>query len=154
MDVYRRHLAKGRDDRHYLVVARALSSLATVAMVVGALLLLEARTKTLEDAAIRLIALTSGGLLGLYLLGFLTRRGDGRSAAIAIGATLILSVYRAVSPAPWFPDALRWASLDAVHGYYTALLAHALMFGVGWVAGVILPRRRTLEDATAAAIGA
>jgi SSS family solute:Na+ symporter len=152
VDVYRRHVSKGRDDRHYLLVARSLSSLATVAMVVGALLLLEARTKTLEDAAIRLIALTSGGLLGLYLLGFLTRRGDGRSAALAIGATLVLSLYRAVSPASWFPEALRVASLDAVHGYYTALLAHAVMFGVGGVAGLILPRRR--EVATAEAIGA
>ena len=153
VDVYRRHVSQRRDDRHYLLVARTLSWLATVAMVAGALLLLEARTKTLEDAAIRLIALTSGGLLGLYLLGFLTRRGDGRSAALAIGATLVLSLYRAVSPAPWFPDVLRVAPLDAVHGYYTALLAHAVMFGVGWMAGALLPRRRTLEAATEA-IGA
>ncbi|PYQ49312.1 MAG: sodium:solute symporter [Acidobacteria bacterium] len=141
VDVYRRHVVKRRDDRHYLLVARTLSWLATAAMVAGALLLLEARTKTLEDAAIRLIALTSGGLLGLYLLGFLTRRGDGRSAALAIGATLVLSFYRAVSPAPWFPAGLRLAPLDAVHGYYTALLAHAVMFGVGWLAGVALPRK-------------
>jgi solute:Na+ symporter, SSS family len=150
VDVYRRHIAKRRDDRHYLLVARSLSWLATIAMVAGALLLLEARTRTLEDAAIRLIALTSGGLLGLYLLGFLSRRGDGRSAAIAIGATLVLSFYRAASPAPWFPEALRVAPLDAVHGYYTALLAHVVMFGVGWVAGALLPRRRTLEAATEA----
>jgi SSS family solute:Na+ symporter len=147
VDVYRRHVAKQRDDRHYLLVARTLSCLATLAMVVGALMLLEARTKTLEDAALRLIALTSGGLLGLYLLGFLTKRGDGRAAAIAIVATLVLSVYRATSPAPWFPDALRFPPLDAVHGYYTALLAHALMFGVGWVAGLFLPRRREVETA-------
>jgi len=147
VDVYRRHVAKQRDDRHYLLVARTLSCLATLAMVVGALMLLEARTKTLEDAALRLIALTSGGLLGLYLLGFLTKRGDGRAAAIAIVATLVLSLYRATSPAPWFPDALRFPPLDAVHGYYTALLAHALMFGVGWVAGLFLPRRREAETA-------
>ena len=147
VDVYRRHVAKQRDDRHYLLVARTLSCLATGAMVVGALLLLESPTKTLEDAAIRLIALTSGGLLGLYLLGFLTRRGDGRSAAIAIAATLALSLYRAMSPASWFPDALRIASLDAVHGYYTALLAHAVMFAVGWVAGAALPRRRIADSA-------
>jgi len=151
VDVYRRHVAKQRDDRHYLLVARTLSCLATLAMVVGALMLLEARTKTLEDAALRLIALTSGGLLGLYLLGFLTKRGDGRAAAIAIVATLVLSLYRATSPAPWFPDALRFPPLDAVHGYYTALLAHALMFGVGWVAGLFLPRRREAETAAVTA---
>jgi len=153
VDVYRRHVVKRRDDRHYLLVARTLSWLATVAMVVGALLLLEARTKTLEDAAITLIALTSGGLLGLYLLGFLTHRGDGRSAALAIVATLILSLYRAVSPVPWFPAGLRVAALDAVHGYYTALLAHTLMFGVGWAAGLVLPRRPALEPAAAEAAG-
>jgi SSS family solute:Na+ symporter len=149
VDVYRRHLVKARDDRHYLLVARALSWVATAGMLVGALLLLEAQTKTLEDAAIRLIALTSGGLLGLYLLGFLTRRGDGRSAGLAIAATLALSLYRALSPQAWFPAALRVPWLDAVHGYYTALLAHALMFGVGWLAGLALPRRQP-ADASAA----
>jgi SSS family solute:Na+ symporter len=152
VDVYRRHFVKQRDDAHYLRVAKALSGLASAGMIVGALLLLEARTKTLEDAALRLIALTSGGLLGLYLLGFLTRRGDGRSAALAIAATLAFSLYRALSPRPWFPGALRIPPLDAVHGYYTALLAHVLMFGVGWVAGLLLPRRRTESQAKRAAV--
>ncbi|HET8647596.1 MAG TPA: sodium:solute symporter, partial [Vicinamibacteria bacterium] len=149
VDVYRRHVARGRDDRHYLLVAKAFSWLVTMAMVAGALALLEARTRTLEDAAIRLIALTSGGLLGLYLLGFLTRRGDGRSAAIAITATLVFSAYRALATRPWFPAGLRIAPLDAVHGYYTALLAHVLMFTVGWGAGLLLPRRRPLHEPAA-----
>jgi SSS family solute:Na+ symporter len=142
VDVYRRHVVRNRDDGHYLRVAKALSWLATAGMIVGAMLLMEAQTKTLEDAAIRLIALTSGGLLGLYLLGFLSRRGDGRSAALAIAATLTFSLYRALSPRAWFPAGLRLTALDAVDGYYTALLAHALMFGVGWAAGLLLPRRR------------
>jgi SSS family solute:Na+ symporter len=141
VDVYRRHVARNRDDGHYLHMAKALSWLASFGMIAGALLLLGARTKTLQDATTTLIALTSGGLLGLYLLGFLTRRGDARSAALAIAATLILSLYRALAPAPWFPAALRLAPLDAVHGYYTALLAHGVMFGVGWVAGLVLPRK-------------
>jgi len=142
VDVYRRHLVRGAGDRHYLIAARTLSLLATAGMVGGALLLLEARTRTLEDAALTLIALTSGGLLGLYLLGFLTRRGDGRSAAVAIAATLAYSLYRALARTAWFPAALHVAWLDAVDGYYTALVAHALMFAVGWVAGRALPARR------------
>jgi SSS family solute:Na+ symporter len=142
VDVYRRHLVKDREDGHYLLVAKTLSWLATAGMVGGAILLLDARTKTLEDAAITLIALTSGGLLGLYLLGFLTRRGDGRSAAWAIAATLTLSLYRALARAPSFPAGLHVKFLDAVDGYYTALLAHAVMFGVGWLAGTARPRKR------------
>jgi SSS family solute:Na+ symporter len=143
VDVYRRHVAKRRDDRHYLRMAKGLSWVASAGMIAGALLLLEARTRTLQDAATTLIALTSGGLLGLYLLGFLTRRGDGRSVGIAIAATLGLSLYRALAARPWFPAGLRVPALDAVHGYYTALLAHAVMFGVGWLAGLALPRKRT-----------
>jgi SSS family solute:Na+ symporter len=149
VDVYRRHLARGRDDAHFLRVAKRFSWLASAVMILGALLLLEARTSTLQDAATTLIALTSGGLLGLYLLGFLTRRADERSVGLAIVATLALSLYRAVSPAPWFPAGLRVAALDAVHGYYTALLAHVLMFGVGYAASFALPRRR--RDGPAAA---
>lgn len=153
VDVYRRHVAKQRDDGHYLRMAKVLSCLASAGMIVGALWLLNARTKTLQDTATTLIALTSGGLLGLYLLGFLTRRGDGRSVAFAIAATLMLSLYRALSPAPWFPAGLRLAPLDAVDGYYTALLAHALMFGVGWAAGLVLPRRRPPDGAAAGPAG-
>jgi SSS family solute:Na+ symporter len=147
VDIYRRHLARGREDRHYLRAAKVLSWLATGAMVAGAIALLDARTKTLEDAAITLIALTSGGLLGLYLLGFLTRRGDGRSVAFAIAATLALTLYRAAAHAAWFPDRLRVAPLDAVNPYYTALLAHAVMFGVGWAAGRAWPRKERVAAA-------
>ncbi|HET7746722.1 MAG TPA: sodium/solute symporter [Vicinamibacteria bacterium] len=149
VDVYRRHVARSTDDRRDLRVAKAISCFAAVAMIAGALLLLDARTRTLQDAATTLIALTSGGLLGLYLLGFLTRRGDGRSVAFAIAATLALSLYRAVSPASWFPAALRIPALDAVHGYYTALLAHVVMFTIGWLAGLALPRRASRSTASA-----
>jgi SSS family solute:Na+ symporter len=148
VDVYRRHLVKGRDDRHYLRVAKTLSWLASAVMIAGAMMILHAGTRTLQDAATTLIALTSGGLLGLYLLGFLTRRGDARSVGLAILATLSLSLYRAFSGAAWFPAGLRVAPLDAVDGYYTALLAHALMFGVGYAVSFALPRRQPLDRAT------
>jgi hypothetical protein len=36
-----------------------------------------------------------------------------------------------------------------VHGYYTAQLAHPVMCGVGWLAGLALPRRPPQEDAAA-----
>ena len=64
-----------------------------------------------------------------------------RSPGFTIAATLTLSLYRALSRAAWFPAGLHLASLDAVDGYYTALLAHAVMFGVGWLAGLALPRK-------------
>jgi hypothetical protein len=51
-------------------------------------------------------------------------------------------LYRALARAPWFPAGLHIKFLDAVDGYYTALLAHAVMFGVGWLAGLARPRKR------------
>ena len=78
-------------------------------------------------------------------------RLDGIIRATHLFRPLRFAFY--LSPATWFPDALRFPALDAVHGYYTALLAHALMFGVGWVAAWVLPRRRGEETAVEAAAG-
>ncbi|MCG8592251.1 MAG: sodium/solute symporter, partial [Proteobacteria bacterium] len=79
VDVYRRHVAPDRSDRHYLRVAWGLASLASLLMIGGAVLLLETESRTLQDTSIKLTSLLGGGLLGIYLLGFLTRRGDARA---------------------------------------------------------------------------
>ena len=134
VDIYRRHAAPGRDDRHYLRVAWVIASMTSVAMLVGANLLLQAEGRTLQDVSIRLTSLLGGGILGIYLLGFLTRRGDARSVWGGVACTLAFTAWTVgVFPAAWT------VPFDT---YYTAFFGNVLMFAVGYALATLLPRRR------------
>jgi SSS family solute:Na+ symporter len=124
VDIYRRHIAPDRDDRHYLHMAWAIAAAASLLMLVGAALLLEADGRTLQDTSIKLTSLLGGGILGIYLLGFLTRRGDARAVWCGIGCTILFTLWpMGLFPASWpLP-------FDT---YYTAAIGNFVMFGVGF----------------------
>ena len=132
VDIYRRHWVRDRDDRHYLHVAWGIAAAASVVMLVGASLLLHAEGRTLQDTSIKLTSLLGGGLLGIYLLGFLTRRGDARSVWGGIACTLCFTLWTmGLFPAGWT------VPFDT---YYTAFIGNLVMFVVGfalatWVGG-------------------
>ena len=142
VDIYRRHLAKDADDAHHLRAARYIAIATSVVMVIGALLLQYSEGTTVQDTATVLIALTLGGLLGLYMLGFLTTWGDARAVGVAIVCTMIFSGYRALEMLGLFP------ALPFDH-YYTGILGHVIMFVVGFSFALLLPKRpRDLTNLT------
>ncbi|NLT61115.1 MAG: sodium/solute symporter, partial [Candidatus Hydrogenedentes bacterium] len=96
VDIYKRHVAKDKSEQHYMRAARVVSLVASVLMLGFAIVLLSATDKTLQDTATKLAAILGGGLLGLYFLGFLTRRGDGRAVGVAIVCTLAFSLWLAL----------------------------------------------------------
>lgn len=137
VDVYKRHIAPDRTDAHYVLVAKSVGGLMAVVMIVGAAILYKADNPTLLDAATILTALTSGGLFGLYALGFFTRLGDDRSILVAIGFTTAYTLYMTlVGMGKISPE----YSLN--HNYYTGLFGHLIMFAVGYGVGCCLPRRK------------
>lgn len=152
VDVYRRHLVKNRDDKHYLSVARWIGIAASVMMIAGAWVFLVSESKTIAETGLIISSIVAGGLLGLYLLGFLTRIGDARSVGIAIGCTVLWSAYMTFiqydSALPeWLriPGGLR-LPIDV---YYTGVIGHVVMFFAGYAMGLLLPRRpRDLTNLT------
>jgi len=144
VDIYRRHLAPGRSDRHYLHAAWAIASAASLLMLAGATLLLHAEGRTLQDTSIKLTSLLGGGLLSIYLLGFLTRIGDARSVWGGIACTAAFTLWTMGG----FPE--RYSlPFDT---YYTAFVGNVVMFAVGFLLASLLPKRprdltnRTLWD--------
>jgi SSS family solute:Na+ symporter len=133
IDIYQRHLVKGREDRHYLKVAWAVAGLASCAMLGGAVAMLEAQGPSLQDISIRLTSLLGGGLLGIYLLGFLTRRGDARAVWMGIASTTAFTLWTL----GLFPDRFS-VPFDL---YYTAMIGNVVMFAVGFGMALLLPRR-------------
>ena len=88
-DFYQRLWVTDRDPRHYELVGRLFSLLFGIIMVGSALAIHYSRqVKAIEDLQTMLMSIFGGGLLGLFLLGFLTRRVDSRAALIATVTTV------------------------------------------------------------------
>jgi len=127
-DIHKRHLFPGRTDRHYLLAAKGMGVFMGVVMVLGASLLHAMPGRTLQDTGNILTALTVGGLLGLFLLGFCTRVGDDRSVLTGIACTLLFVLWSALSSMGWLPAQIQ----TPFDNYYTGLIGHVITFGVGF----------------------
>jgi SSS family solute:Na+ symporter len=145
VDIYRRHLVKGKEDKHYLTAAWLIATGAAVFMVAGALVLNLADTKTLQDTATILTSLTGGGLLGLYLLGFFTRKGSALSVWIGLIITSVFTCWTILSSRGIIPNWMQ-APFDL---YYTGLIGNIVMFAIVTAAAILLTDHRTnLKDLT------
>jgi SSS family solute:Na+ symporter len=105
-------------------------------MIASGLLIHATRTpEGVEDVQTKLLSILGGGLLGLFLLGLLTRRATGRSAAVATAVSVALvSGWVGLSTsaaAEWCP-ALHERVLDT---FWVGVVANPLLFGLGWALG-------------------
>jgi SSS family solute:Na+ symporter len=140
VDIYRRHLVKGRDDLHYLRAAFGFAALASIIMILGAIALAVTDSKTLQDTGTIIGSLVAGGLLGMYLLGFLTRRGDARSVGCGIVATMSFTGWTLlVQFAPGVLPGWARAPFDL---YYTIIIGNVIMFCTGYFVSFLLPTRK------------
>lgn len=148
-DFYKRSWARGRDDKHYVLAAKMVTLASSFVMVGGAFWLLASEQKTLQDVWTELQSIAAGGLLGLYMLGFFTTRGDGRAVGFGIAFALGFSLLISLHGLGILPDGVSgW--IDAhFDGYYTGIVGNIVMFTVGYALSAILPKRdRNLTNLT------
>ncbi len=138
VDIYRRLFVKDRDDRHYLRVAWLFASIAAAIMIGGAIILAKAETKTLQDTGTVIGSILGGGLLGMYMLGFFTNRGDARAVGVGIVCTFLFTGWTVLAKYELVPAWLR-VPFDL---YYTGLIGNVVMFAVGFFLGTLLPKRK------------
>lgn len=157
-DIYKRHLVKNRGERHYVLAARVVSLAACALMMGCAALFLLASTLTLQDLGTKMASLLFGGILGLYLLGFLTRRGTGRSAGIGILCTVAFTIYAALGEwkvvtkemfMNWgFSEGTSQILAQPVHTYYVGIFGNIIMFVVIFAVSLLFERKRDLPNLT------
>lgn len=137
-DIYRRFLHPAASDRHYLRVAFAVAALSSGLMMGGAVYILHADTRTLQDYATVLVSLFGGGLLGLYAVAFATDRCRGLVPWLGIAATVLFTAWTLAVSKGWVAASLPFDL------YYTAILANAVMVSgilLGWGIKRALARR-------------
>ena len=143
-DIYRRHYVKDKEDKHYLHVAWLVAGIASIFMVIGAIILIYSDTKTIQDAATILSSIVMGGVFGMYLLGFVTERANSKSVWLGIAVTFVFSVWTILSKQGVLPDSIT-VPFDL---YYTGMIGHILLFAIAFVASVFIFKKKDKKDLT------
>ena len=142
-DFYRRLISPSKREQHYVSFGRWISGGFGGVMIMLALVIHFTRTETLQDLQATLISVMSGGLLGLFLLGFLTKRVDSKSASIATIWT-VLGVFFDSEIGRQFSPGISHILPDK---FWIIVLANSFLFLLG-IGISCLSGRRALRDLT------
>ena len=131
-DLYQRHIAPGRDRAHYVRAAKVVTLGSSFVMVGGAWWLIHADTTTLQHLWTELQSILGGGLLGLFLLGFLTTQVDGRAVGIGIACAVGFSTAISLAQLGCLPAAWIQAIDSRFDTYYTSIVGNLMTFFVAY----------------------
>jgi len=143
-DIYRRHFVKNKSDKHFLHVAWVVAAIASLLMILGAIILLYSDTKTIQDAATILSSVVMGGLFGMYMLGFVTTRTNSKAVWFGICITFIFSLWTVLSGQGVLPESLT-APFDL---YYTGMIGHIILFATAFLASALVFKSKDKKDLT------
>ena len=141
-DFYKRLWVKDRDARHYANVGKLVSLLFSVAMISMACAIHFRRaSETLDDLQRMLLSILSGGLLSLFLLGFLTKRVDGRAAVIATVTTVVSVCGWLFMDTEFAKSLLPRLAAAMPNNYWVSTFANLLLFGVAYGVSLLIGSR-------------
>ena len=114
VDVLKSWLAKGRNDRFYLFAARCVGIGAAVLMIGGAILFSSIKKESMNDLSWIIASVFGGCLVGLFMVGFFTKRVDSFSAMVALVLSIVINVYLGLGVAKCLPESLT----IPIHSYW------------------------------------
>jgi Na+/proline symporter len=122
-DFYQPLVARQRSEAHYMKVSRILTALFGAVQIAAALYVI-GKDRRIVDTVLSIASFTNGPILGLFLLGTLTRRV--RQTAALVGVITGIAVMTFI-----------WARASISWQWYT-LIGSAVTFIVGYVASAVL----------------
>ena len=125
MDFYKPFVRPNADEKHYLAVSRGMI-LVWGAVLVAIALVAQHLHRSVLELALTVASVPYGSMLGIFLLGVLTKRANGRGALT--GALVALATMAIVVGC----TSLAWT-------WYVAL-GTVVTFAVGWAASSILAK--------------
>lgn len=134
-DIYKRYLRPNAGEQESMRVLRW----ATLGWgVLGTLMaLLMIRSKTVLDLWWELAGVFGGGMLGLFLLGFMFRQVSSRSALIGTLAGVLLILWMTFTP--MFPKFFA-GMVSPFHGFLVIVFGTLAVMLVGWLASLFLDK--------------
>jgi len=130
-------------DRARLLVGRSIVAVGGILCVATALLLISSRVKALVELIITLGMIFGGGILGLFALGYLTRRATRRGAYLGMCCCLVFILW-AVLTGPLHLDFWGWNF--TMHPLMIGVISHPLLFVIGYVGSLLFGGERPPLD--------
>jgi solute:Na+ symporter, SSS family len=122
VDLMKPWLAKGKKDSYYLNAAHWIAGIVTVLVILGAISFSIMDKESMNDISLIVASVFGGCLMGLFLMGFFTRRVDGYSATIALGLAVFFNLYLGLGLLGVLPENL----ILPIHSYWVGALVNGL----------------------------
>ncbi|MDP2227126.1 MAG: sodium:solute symporter [Moraxellaceae bacterium] len=135
-DYYQRYINRTSTERQKM---KALYGATIICGVLGTgLALAMINVRSALDAWWTLAGIFGGGMLGLFLLGFLSRRAGRSAALVAVATGVLVILWMSLSP-KWGGALAGWSS--PFHGFLTIVFGTAALLLTGLLATVLLKPR-------------
>lgn len=142
-NLLKKYIAKGKDERFYLNWARIIGCISGAIMIGGALVFnLIPNNESVVNMQTIMFALFGGAFLGLFLVGFLTRRVHYAAILVALVAATLLNLYFVFNTLGWLPESMK----IPVHSYWVSIFVNLFFVAVAY--GLSLVWHRQGKDLT------
>jgi SSS family solute:Na+ symporter len=136
---YFTHFLPRSADRARLAFGRAVVLVSGFIITGIALLLTRTRSVSALEVGITLVAIVAGGMLGLFALGFLTRKATSRGAYVGIAASVLFTGWATLTG----PLSVDLGFNFPFNGLLIGVLSQPVLFVFGYVASLVLRRQTT-----------
>lgn len=142
-DYYQRYFGKNTSDKSSMVVLYASSLVIGIVGIVAGLAMTQ--VKSALDAWWALSSIFSGGMLGLFLLGYISRKASNIEAATGVIVGVLVICWVSLSPT-YFTDGV-WVNFRSpLHTNLAIVVGTIAIFVVGFLLGKWLGKPQTARE--------
>ncbi len=144
VDLLKPYVFPNRDDKFYLRAARWLALVTAACMIVGAMSFDAIEKESTNDLSWIIASVFGGCLLGLFMVGFFTRRVDGFAAITALVVSIALNLYLGMCLVDLLP---KWMTFK-MHSYLVGVVVNIAFVVVAYGVSLFRTNRRDLTGLT------
>lgn len=137
-DYFKKSLRPGDEERSSMKILYTSTLIFSLLSILVAIAMINVQSAL--DAWWKLASVFSGGMLGLFLLGYFSKKVTNTAAITGVIAGVVVIAWMSLSPVLFSGDLQKFAS--PFHSYMTIVFGTTVIFVVGFFAGMLIKNRK------------